>query len=125
MIEHINDLMTHMNKYTDTEYKQGYLNACNDILGNIKLNNLTNKEERFKMISADEARKLQNELNSVNEEEQLKEVEEKIKKDIKKGYTYYYKQLCPTVQRELERLGYKVSYAFDQRDGSLTTIKWQ
>lgn len=76
------------------------------------------------MISADEARNLQNQLNTEKEEIQLKEVEEKIKKDIKKGYTYYYEQLCPTVQQELEKLGYKVYYVFDQRDGSLTTIKW-
>lgn len=85
---------------------------------------LNNKEEKVKMISADEARKLQNELNSTEEESQLKEVEGKIKKDIKKGYTYYYKQLCPAVQNKLERLGYKVFYIFDQRDGELTTIKW-
>lgn len=76
------------------------------------------------MISAYEARKQQYELNSKKEEKQLKEIEEKIKKDIKRGYTYYYEQLCPTVQSELEKLGYKVSYVHDQRDGSLTTIKW-
>lgn len=76
------------------------------------------------MISAEEARKQQYELNSKKEEKQLKEIEEKIKKDIKRGYTYYYEQLCLTVQLELEKLGYKVSYVYDQRDGSLTTIKW-
>lgn len=85
------------------------------------------------MISADEARKLQNELNTKNEETQLKEIGDKIEQVVKfkkdmlstnKTSIYYYKKLYPTVQAELEKLGYKITYNYDQREGDLTTIKW-
>lgn len=76
------------------------------------------------MISAKEARKKKDELNSLEERQQLEKVEEIIKKDIKKGYAYYYGKLQDTVVNELGRLGYKVEYHSDQRDGSITTIRW-
>lgn len=76
------------------------------------------------MLSAEEARKLQNELNSEEEREQLEKVEQNIKKDIKKGYTYYSGRLKPTVVEELKRLGYSVEFTSDQRDGNFTTIRW-
>jgi hypothetical protein len=76
------------------------------------------------MISAQDARKQKEELNSVEERQQLENIEAAIKRDIKKGYIYYYEQLQNTVSAELKRLGYKVEYECTQRDGSITTIRW-
>lgn len=76
------------------------------------------------MLSAEEARKQQHELNTSEEKKQLEDVEKAITKDIKKGYTYYYGKLKDTVDSELRRLGYKIQFISDQRDGDLTTIKW-
>lgn len=76
------------------------------------------------MISAEEARRQKCELNSLEERIQLEKVEEGVKKDIKRGHTYYYGKLQDTVICELKRLGYKVEYYSDQRDGCTTTIKW-
>lgn len=76
------------------------------------------------MISAEQAREKQKQVNSERELRQLKEIEEKINNDIKKGYTYYYESLEPTVFKQLQSLGYKVNESFEQRDGTLITIKW-
>jgi hypothetical protein len=77
------------------------------------------------MISADEARKQQYELNTEKEKRQLAEVEELIMKDIKKGYTYLNGSLCNAVLRQLKDLGYKTEYSSgDQREGSYTKITW-
>jgi hypothetical protein len=76
------------------------------------------------MISANEAKKQKEELNSLQEKQQLETVEANIKKDIKQGYTYYYGKLLPTIEAELKSLGYKVEFYSDQREGSITTIRW-
>lgn len=77
------------------------------------------------MISADEVRKQQYDLNTTKEKRQLEEVEESIMKNIKQGQVYYSGSLCPTVKAELNRLGYKTEYnSGDQREGSWTKITW-
>ena len=76
------------------------------------------------MISAEDARKQKNELNWLKDKQQLSEVEKKINKDIKRGYTYYYEKLADNVANELIQLGYKIEYFSSHRDGDVTTIKW-
>lgn len=76
------------------------------------------------MISAEEARMKRNDINSTINKQQLEKIEEGINKNINKGYTYYYGKLTDTVEAELIKLGYRVEFHLDQRDGDFTTIKW-
>jgi hypothetical protein len=76
------------------------------------------------MISADEARKLKNKTNSLEDAQQLEKVQKLVEKDIKKGYTYYYGILNDSVLNELKRLGYDVDFSCNQMDGTITTIRW-
>jgi len=75
------------------------------------------------MISAEQAREKQKQINSERELKQLKEIEDKIHSDITLGYTYHYESLEPNVAKILQSLGYEIQTTFDQRDGNGITVK--
>ena len=84
------------------------------------------------MRTAEETRKLIEQLSDSQAQEQLKEIEAQIDSEIfnpdlhrKPTKIFYLKELHSATKTILERLGYSIKENYSQREGDCTTISWE
>lgn len=77
------------------------------------------------LMTAEEARRKMIEERNKEEEEQLKEIETLINKNLKYGYIYYGKNIQVGAYNTLITLGYKIESFRSQKDGCSTKISWK
>jgi hypothetical protein len=77
-------------------------------------------------MNAKEARKKALEITGETEKKNYAEIKQKIALAVDRGELscHYYKTIMPAVRIKLVEEGYKITSAFDQREGTTVTIDW-
>lgn len=75
-------------------------------------------------MTAQEARKTQQEKLSRQTLPILKEIQRHVNKGLGAEYIYFYKPINEPTIKELKDLGYKVEFMPDFRDGDFYKISW-
>jgi len=77
-------------------------------------------------MNAKEAREKALQITGDKEKSQYNSIKERIEVAVDKGElsAHYFSSLMPAVNKKLIDEGYKISSYFDQREGTMVTIKW-